>query len=313
MPDTIPQHYATEFSTNWIHRVQQTKARLDEFVEDEAFNGERKRYDRLAAQNSRQRTERKGPTNITDPGNDSRWVFRRSFDIGNLLDKDDALNLAPIVLPTSDYVRSHTAAYLRDADDVAWQAALGAAMTGEFGTNSTPLPALTQWIGKGGRIGENGGTASGLTVDKLIKANRVLQDADLEDGAPRVLVCTAVEIENLLSSTKVTSADYNTVKALVNGTIDTFMGFKFRIIKRLPRGDGGPETTATGTGNIRRCVAWVKGAIKRTKGSMTSDISIRKDLSMATQIYSAWNLGAVRVYDEGVVQIDCDESVAVVS
>jgi hypothetical protein len=97
----------------------------------------------------------------------------------------------------------------------------------------------------------------------------------------------------------VTSADYNTIKALVNGTLDTFMGFKFKIVKRLPLAS-----------NIRTCVAWVKGAIRRIKGSMMSDISIRKDLSMATQIYSKWNLGATRVYDEGVVQIDCDESAA---
>jgi hypothetical protein len=51
----------------------------------------------------------------------------------------------------------------------------------------------------------------------------------------------------------------------------------------------------------------VKGAIKRIKGTMMSKIDLRADLSYATQIYSSWNLGAVRIYDEGVVQIDCQE------
>lgn len=299
MADTIPQHYTTEFSTNWMHRVQQTKARLDAFVEDEAFTGERKRYDRIGAQSSRLRTERKGPTINTDPVYDFRWAYRVGYTLSNLLDKDDAMNLGQLVLPTSDLVKSHAAAYQRNCDDIAWSAALGAVMTGELGSTSTPFDSTNQWIGKGGVVGASTGTATGLTVGKLITANEILEDADLEDEAPRVICVTAKQLTNLLNTTKVTSADYNSVKALVSGQVDTFMGFKFVKIKRLPK-----------TGDVRTCVAWVKGAIKRTKGAMSSDISIRKDLDMATQVYSAWNLGATRVYDEGVVQIDCDEAAA---
>ncbi len=297
MPDTIPAHFTTEFSTNWIHRVQQTKARLDPWVEEETFMGERKRYDRIASQNSRRRTERKGPTVIQDQDMDARWAYRQSFTLANLLDKDDAMNLGALVLPTSDKVKSHTNAYHRDSDDIAWSAALGNAMTGELGATASALPA-TQWIGKGGAVGASTGTSSGLTLAKLKKANFILEDSDLEDDSPRVLVVTAAQLENLLNTTEVTNSDYNSVKALVSGKVETFMGFTFKKVKRLPK-----------TGNIRSCVGWVKGAIKRFKGSMMTDISIRKDLDYSTQIYSAWHLGAVRIYDEGVVQIDCDESV----
>ncbi len=287
MPDTIPQHFTTEFSTNWIQRAQQTKARLDAFVSDENFTGERKRYDRIGAQNSRKRCERKGPTNIVDTSLDSRWAYRCSYDLANLLDKDDALNLGALVLPTSDYVASHAAAYNRDCDDVAWSAALGNAMTGEKGDVTSALPSSQQIA--------NGGT--GLTLAKLIQANQILEDADLEDEQPRVLCITAAQLSDLLNTTAIQNDQYNTVKALVAGQVDSFMGFTFKKIKRLPK-----------TGNVRSCVGWVKGALKRFKGTMMSDISVRKDLSMSTQIYSAWNLGAVRVYDEGVIQIDCLES-----
>src|SRR5690606_16720791 len=163
------------------------------------------------------------------PDLDFRWAVRQGFDMGNLLDKDDAMNLAPLVLPTSDYVKSHTNAYHRDSDDIAWQAALGNVLTGELGATPLALPT-TQWIGKGGAVGVDTGTATGLTVGKLITANEILEDADLEDDAPRVLVVTAKQLTNLLNTTKVTSADYASVKALVNGTIDTFMGFKFKKI-----------------------------------------------------------------------------------
>jgi hypothetical protein len=296
MPDNIPQHYTTEFSANWIHRVQQSKARLDAFVEEENFNGERKRFDRIGAQNSHRRTERKGPTNIVDPTLDFRWAYRQSFDLGNLLDADDAKNLGALTLPTSDYVKSHANAYNREADDIAWKAALDNAMTGELGATALPLPS-TQWIGVGGVQGAATGAAEGLTIEKLLLANQLLEDADLEDGLPRVLCVTAQQLANLLSTTEITSADFNTVRALVNGQIDTFMGFKFIKIKRLRK-----------TANVRTCVGWVKGAIKRIKGAMMSKIDLRADLSYATQIYSSWNLGAARIYDEGVVQIDCLEA-----
>lgn len=284
--DTIPQHFTTEFSTNWIHRVQQTKGRLDAYVEDESFTGERKRYSRIGAQTSSRRTERKGPTNIKETDLDNRWAYRQPFDLGNLLDKDDAQNLGQLVLPTSDYVKSHTNAYHRDSDDVAWQAALDPAMTGELGATPSALPS-EQTIVHG---------STGLTLAKLIAANEILEDADLEDDAPRILCVTAAQITDLLNTTEVKSADYNTVKALASGQVDTFMGFKFVKIKRLRK-----------VSTTRYCVGWVKGAIKRIKGSMMSDVSIRKDLSYSTQIYSAWNLGAVRVYDEGVIEIECTE------
>lgn len=291
MPDTIPQHYSTEFSTNWLQRVQQTKARLDAWVEDECFNGERKRWDRIGAQNSRKRTERKAPTSATDPQLDSRWGYRESYDLMNVLDKDDALNLGPLVLPTSDYVKSHANAFNRDKDDVAWKAALGDVMTGETGSTPSALPN-----GQKIAVNHGGGDPTGLTLSKLMQANYLLEDADIEDGAPRVLVVTAKQMQDLLNTTELQSVDYNSVKALVNGQVDTFMGFKFVKVRRLPK-----------VSTTRTCVAWVKGAIKRFTGGQMSDITVRKDLSYATQIYSSWSLGAARVYDEGVVQIDCKE------
>ena len=287
MADTIPSHYTTEFSTNWVHHIQQSKARLDAFVEDEQFEGEKKRFDRIGIHNSRKRTERIGPTPIQALSTDSRWAYRQSFDVAKILDKDDAMNLGKLVLPTSDIVAAHAKSYARDCDDVAWQAAMDSAMTGELGVTASALPG-SQTIVHG---------SSGLTLAKLIKANEILEDADLEDDAPRVLCVTARQLSDLLGNTDITSIDYNSVKALVSGQIDTFMGFKFVKIKRLRK-----------SGSTRSCVGWVKGAVKRIKGRMGTDISQRKDLSMATQIYNDWHLGATRIYDEGVVVIECHES-----
>ncbi len=53
---------------------------------------------------------------------------------------------------------------------------------------------------------------------------------------------------NLLRETEVSSYDFNNVKALVEGKIDTFMGFKFIRTQRLPKTEEG----------VRSCLAWVK-------------------------------------------------------
>lgn len=296
MADTLPAHFTTQYSTNWIHRLGQMQPRLAAFVEMEDFDGERKRYDRVGTMTAQERTERKGPTRITDATDDSRWAHRRSFDIANLLDKDDAKNLGQLVLPTSPYIMEHARAYNKAFDDIAWTTASGTVITGEAGTTQTAFPTSTNFIGYDGTVGSNTGTSVGLTIGKLLTAREIIRNADTDDDMPSVMVVTARQLTDLLNTTEIKSADYNTVKALAAGQLDTFCGFKFIVIKRLPL-----------SSNVRTCVAWTKGSIKVIKGAKKSQISIREDLSYSTQIYSEWYLGGTRVHDEAVVTIACKE------
>lgn len=288
MADPIPSHYATEFNTNWMHRTQQMVSRFDGYVEDHSFSGERKRFDRINKQTSVERTERKAPTPVKDLDTDSRWTYRRTFDLANVLAEEDARNLAPLVLPTSDIVRTHGYAYQRDSDAVVLQAAIGNVMTGELGTTPTALPA-------GQKIAAS---ASGLTLAKLLAAREICMGNELiDDPAAWVIAIGPKQMTDLLNDTKVQSADYNTVKALASGTVDMWMGFKFIVTNQL--------AIAT---SVRSCVAWTKGSIKRVKGGMRTTIDRLPERSNATQIYSMYDLSAARVYDEGVIQIDCTES-----
>jgi hypothetical protein len=302
MADTIPTHYATEFSTNWIHRVQQTTAYLDSFVEDESFLGERKRYDRLTKQTSSKRTERKAQTPITDVANDFRWCYRQTYDLANILAEEDARNLAPLVLPQSDYVKQHAMAYNRDCDQVAINAALGSVITGELGTTVTAYDTTNQLISADGDQTAEDGEGVGLTVDKLILATEMFNKVDLTGMRERVIVVSPAAITDMLQQSKVTSADYATLRALVAGEINQFMGFTWKISNLLPL-----DPTYS---DIRQCVAWIKGAIKRVKGGMRTSIDRLPEKSNATQIYSSWDLSAVRLHDEYVIQINVDEDSA---
>ena len=280
MPDSIPLHYTTEFGTSWRSRTQQEKPRLNDFVEEINFTG-----------------ERKGATHITDVNSDNRWAHRKSYDLANLIDKDDDVNLGELELPTSSYVRDHARAFNRDCDDVAWAAALDPVVIGTNGDATLALPG-TQIITEAGTTATAEGTVgNGLTLGKLIAMNEILEDAELEEDSPRVIVVTKRQLSDLLYSTQVRSSDYSIVKALVAGTVTSYMGFEFKKVARIPK-----------VGNVRTCPVWIKGAILRTMGTRSNDISVRKDRSMSTQIYSAWHLGATRIYDEGVGAIECYEA-----
>lgn len=73
--------------------------------------------------------------------------------------------------------------------------------------------------------GTNAATAGGdLTVARLLEVKKMLDNAAVPaDG--RVYVAGASAMEGLLGETKATSSDYASVKALVQGEIDTFVGF----------------------------------------------------------------------------------------
>lgn len=286
--DQVPNHYTQEYNSNWITRVQQTKSRLEPWIESLSFSGERKRFDRVQGSKSRRRTERVAPTPVSNAVSDNRWAYREFFEIpARMLDKDDALNLGVLTLPTSRYVMDDASEYNRVIDDLACDVALRAALTGELGTTTDALPAAQKIV--------NGGT--GMTKAKLMSSLGIRKASEVDEGGNNwVLVIGTQQWIDIMNLAEVQSFDYNSAKPLVTGEVTQWLGYTFVTNNRLPK-----------TGNVRSCVAWAKGAIQLIKGDMVTDISVRKDLSLATQIYSMFNLGGVRIHDEAVIQIDCVE------
>ena len=80
---------------------------------------------------------------------------------------------------------------------------------------------------------------SNLTVKKVIEA-QVLLRAQGVPNANLYAAITAQGLGGLLNEEEITSVDYNNVKALVNGDVDTFGGFKFVVVE--DRAEGGLTT-----------------------------------------------------------------------
>ena len=116
------------------------------------------------------------------------------------------------------------------------------------------------------------------------------------------MVIHANNLSALLGETEVTSSDFASVKALVNGEINTFLGFNFHVLG--DRVEGG--LTVDGS-NDRTIWAFHKDALGYAEGmGPKTEINYvpEKTSFLVNSMFSA---GAVAIDAEGIVQITCRE------
>ena len=292
----IPDHFTTQFDSNWKHLVQQKNSRLKEYCTLDSIEGKEKSYNQLDATSMTQITDRSRDTRISDQAMAKRWIRPLNYDAAKLVDEFDEQFLGEVVLPTSPIIQSHAAAYARTCDKIIIDALGGTAFTGTTGTTATVLPA-------GQKIAanyvESGAVAnSGLTIAKLRAAKFLFDSNEVDEEEERIMVVSAKQLQDLLRTVEATSADYNTVRALVDGTLNTFMGFKFRRSQQLPLAV-----------DIRSCFAYVKSGVILAERGLKTMMDVRPDLSHSLQIRSVASLAAVRMEEKKVVEIACDEQI----
>lgn len=164
------------------------------------------------------------------------------------------------------------------------------------------IAALDAATGYAGTVGNDfGGTNSNLNIDKVIRASRYLNEEGVP-GTDRFIAVSAYGLEGMLGETEATSSDYNTVKALVQGSIDSFVGFKWIVIEE--RSEGGLPLTGTD----RKSFAWHKSAIGLAVGiDMTTRVDWvpQKKSWLSTGTYKA---GSVSIDGLGIVEIETVEA-----
>lgn len=160
--------------------------------------------------------------------------------------------------------------------------------------------AIAALVASSGTLVPDGGT--NLTVAKLRSAAAILN----RNNVPfqnRFIVIHANNLEALLSETEVTSSDFNTVKALVQGELNTFLGFRFITIGNRPD-EGGLPIAA----NIRTTFAWHQnsmGQVWRLDPNINVEWSVERQSWLSVSRLSG---GSSALLDEGIVKIACDES-----
>lgn len=151
------------------------------------------------------------------------------------------------------------------------------------------------------------GGNDGMNVTKLRRAKRLLDQGGVP-STDRHFVHSSIALEQMLGLTPATSADFASVKALVQGEMNTFMGFSFCSIE--DRDEGGlPLAT-----NNRTCFAYHGGAMGAAGLAVGLDFRTEvnyipeKTSWLAAGLFAA---GAIAIDDNGIVDVDVDESVAV--
>ena len=304
MSSQITTAFVKQFSSNVFHLSQQKGSRLRGAVRTESQKGESAFYDRIGTVAAVLRGGRHADTPQLDTPHSRRRVTLSDYVWADLIDDVDKVRM--LNDPTSDYAKAAMYAMGRSMDDVLIAAALGNAYGAVDGGSTIALPA-GQWIGA-----VSGGSLSGLNVSTLRKVKKKLDKNEVDPSIPRYLVCNAEAIEDMLSENEIASSDYNTVKALVQGEVDTFMGFKFIRSERLASSglftvdtSSGAVTLSTGNGNsLRQCFAFAGDGLLLALGmDVRSRISERDDKNYSTQVFCEMSIGATRMEEEKVVGI----------
>lgn len=147
-----------------------------------------------------------------------------------------------------------------------------------------------------------GGTDTNLNIEKLREAKKLL-DAGNVPMEGRIMLIHANSLSALLGETEVTSSDFNTVKALVTGEVNTYMGFRF--ITFGDRDEGGLPIDGS---SDRTLYAFHRDALGLGVGmGQTSRVDYipEKTSFLVASMFSA---GAVAIDDEGIVKITCREA-----
>ena len=283
----ITTAFVEQYKSNVFHLAQQKGSRLRDAVRTETVTGKSHFFERIGDTAALKRTSRHSDTPRVDTPHSRRKVTMDDYDWADLIDQEDKVRM--LISPQSEYAMSGAWAMGRAMDDAIISAASGNAFGGVSGGTTVALPSGQKVVH----------ASAGLTLAKLISAKEVLDAADTDPDEPRYMVVSAKQLSDLLGSTTITSADFNSVKALVQGELDTFLGFNFIRSERL----------STDSDGNRSVLDFCQSAIGLALGrDIETRISERADKNYATQVFLSMTIGATRVEDEKVVEIACTES-----
>lgn len=283
-PDTI---YSKAYGTNVSMLAQQVGSRLRNTVTVKSgVVGEETYMDQIEAFEALARGSRLAATDPTLASYARRRIALEDFYIAKAIDKmDDVRTLAD---PTSAISKSGIAGLGRKIDDQIIAAIYGTAYTGKVGGTSTVLPS-SQKIAS---------ASTNLTLAKWLDAIEILNGNDVDPSDEKFLLIGSNQLSSLLNTTEIKSADYNTVKALVQGQLNSFLGCTVIRTERLPV-----------SASVRKCLLYTKSGVGLAIGrDIVSRIDELPTNHYAKQLYFSMAIGASRLEEDKCVEISCLES-----
>lgn len=283
---TITQAFVQQFDTTIQQQAQQKTSRFESRTRDRGtITGESFTGNKLGIlEDTPENNVRHGDTSWSDIVHSTRVALMRDFYQALPVDRNDEPKL--LANPTGDYMDSLKSAWNRRKDGIIYAALLGNSQTKEGA--QIVLPA-SQKIVAG---------ATGFTKAKLITSKKIFRanecDSEADDPQELFITYTSEMLEDILADTTLTSADHMAVKMLQEGNVaGKWMGYQWVPYERV--------NNVAGTYSA---VAWAKKALHHGTGFFEGKAQRRGDKKDLMQVSAAGSFGAVRVWEDAVVQID---------
>lgn len=299
--DSVDQARVLQFKANVTHLYQQKPAKLRGTFREETLTGKAHFFERLGAEEAVDKTARHADTVLLDPIHSRRMVVPVDKVWNALVDQQDKIRL--LIDPNSEYAIA-AANSLRRAQDRTYITAFSAdAAAGESGGTAVTFANDYPQTRTGGATGDGDPdfSAGVITTPQILLMKRHLDNNEVPPEDRYIVYHPCVVAQLLAASTApiASSSDYNTVKALVRGELDTWIGFKWIMSTLVP--------LAAGTDFF--CFAWQKDAMGAAIAKeIMARLSERADKDYATQSYACMTIGATRIQGAGVIRFRVDNS-----
>ncbi len=291
MSDQITTAFVKQFASGITIRAQQQGSNLRHAVDiTSGITGDAVFFDQVSATSMSPLGARHSDTVLTDTPHHRRKCPILPFTVADMIDNPDMIRT--LNNPTNPYVRQFGYAGGRQIDDIIISAFDADVATGVAGAGTDSFDTDFSIA--------NGGT--NLTTAKLRTARKLLEQAENpEDGGDNqwFVVCSAEQREAMLGDSEFQNNDFNSVRALVDGTVNTWLGFTFLKSERLP----------TDSSSITSCFAWRKSGMMLGVGAEGRGfIDVIPGKNHSTQVRYALDMGAVRMEQNAVIRIFCDDT-----
>jgi hypothetical protein len=246
-----------------------------------------------------------GQTRVLNPEHSRRAVALQSSDATVLI--SDEHTLRSMVNPQNGYTQTIVAACGRRADKHIIDALVGSAQTAAVTLGSGVITYGTQALPSSRILG----TGIAITLTNIIGAAVLLAKAGVPTGpSNRKMLYSPGQLVNIMGITQASSSDFTKNQIHDRGTIDgvTWEGFEWIEIADVVD----PSVTVLQnmlplSSTTRTCIAYYTGAVGLSIGRPVGmpQLNQRPDLqSNPTQVRQPMMMGAVRVFEGGVVQLN---------
>lgn len=282
-----------QFKANVTVIYQQEGSMLRGKVREREVVGEFDFWDRMGPTAAIQKTVRHAPTPLVNTPHSRRQVVLLDWEWADLIDPVDKLKT--IHTFESEYAQNGARSLGREWDRQLLIAFAADAKAGKGGGTTVTFASEA--------AADLDFSAAALTTQNVLTIKLNI-DNKIAPRSNRHIAVPPMAIEQLLKQTSgplASSGDFNVLRALVAGELNTWVGFEWSVLD--------PdlfETTAGDTTELK-CYAWHRDSMGVSQAmEITTDIGIRRDLSNATQVYLLTSFGSTRIQGGGVVRFLVD-------